>query len=67
MITMDPEDRLHLIKLLAQDKAWDAVVEVGQALLDHYYPASVFDGSSGDSGPDYIVALRNALARVKGN
>ena len=64
---MDPEDRLHLIKLLAQDKAWDAVVEVGQALLDHYYPASVFDGSSGDSGPDYIVALRNALARVKGN
>jgi len=64
---MDPEDRLRLITLLAQDKAWDAVVEVGQALLDHYYPVDVFDGSSGDPGPEYVVALRNALERIKGN
>jgi hypothetical protein len=62
---MDPEDRLHLIALLAQDKAWDAVVAVGQTLLDHYYPASAFDGSSGDAGPEYVVALRKALERIK--
>jgi hypothetical protein len=34
-------------------------------LLDHYYPASVFDGSSGDAGPEYDVALRKALERIK--
>jgi hypothetical protein len=26
---------------------------------------AVFDGSSGDSGPEYIVALRKALERIK--
>jgi len=62
---MDPEDRLHLIVLLAQDESWEAVVKVGQMLLDHYYPASVFDGSSSDSGPEYVVALRKALERLK--
>lgn len=61
---MCPETRLELIALLAQDKAWDAVVTVGKALLDEYYPAKVFDGSSGDSGPLYVVALREALSRV---
>jgi hypothetical protein len=61
---LDPEDRLELIALLANDKAWDAVVLVGRALLDHYYPKAVFDGSSGDSGPVYVVALREALANV---
>jgi hypothetical protein len=62
---MDPEERLRLIALLAQDRAWDAIVEVGQALLDHYYPASVFDGSSEDAGPEFVVALRRALERLK--
>jgi len=62
---MDPETRLELISALASDKAWDAVVLVGQSLLDEYYPATVFDGSSGDSGPEYVVALRNALKRIK--
>lgn len=61
---MDPERRLELIALLAQDKAWDAVVLVGRTLLDEYYPATIFTGSSGDSGPEYVVALRNALARI---
>ncbi len=63
---MDPEERLELIALLAEDKAWDAVVAVGRALLEHYYPATVFTGSSGDAGPEYVVALRNALARIDG-
>ena len=63
-MSMDAEDRLELIAALAQDKAWDAVVKIGRALLDHHYPADIFTGVSGDSGPEYIVALRNALARI---
>lgn len=61
---MDPEDRLALIALLARDNAWDAVVKIGRALLDHYYPSDIFTGVSGDSGPQYIVALRVALDRI---
>ncbi len=61
---MDPEERLELIALLAEDKAWDAVVAVGRALLDAYYPADVFTGTSGDSGPQYVVALREAINRL---
>lgn len=61
---MDPEERLELITLLARDKGWDAIVTIGLILLDHYYPATVFDGSSGDPGPEYVVALRQALTRI---
>jgi hypothetical protein len=63
---MDSEERLKLIAFLAEDKAWDAVVLVGRSLLHHYYPARIFDGSSGDSGPEYVIALRKALERVGG-
>jgi hypothetical protein len=62
---MDPEERLELIALVAHDKTWDAIVKVGEAILDHYYPADVFTGESGDSGPQYIDALRKALQRIK--
>lgn len=34
-------------------------------LLDTIYPASVFTGKSGDTGPNFIVALREALVEVK--
>ena len=61
---MDPERRLELIALLAKDRAWDAVVLVGRALLDRYYPADIFNGSSGDPGSEYVVALRKALERI---
>ena len=61
---MDPEDRLELIALLARDETWNAVVKVGRALLDCHYPATVFDASSGDAGPAYVVALREALRRI---
>jgi hypothetical protein len=37
---------------------------LGAIFLDEVYPESVFDGSSGDTGPVYIVALRAALANV---
>ncbi len=63
---MDPEERLELIALVAADRGWDAVMAIGRALLDRYYPADIFDGSSGDSGPEYIVALRNAINRIDG-
>jgi hypothetical protein len=33
---MDPEQRLELIALLAKDEAWNAVVLIGRAVLDHY-------------------------------
>jgi hypothetical protein len=59
---MSPEVRLELIALLARDEAWKAIVHIGRALLEEYYPEHIFDGSSGDSGPNYIVALREALA-----
>lgn len=61
---MDPDRRLELIALLARDRAWDAVVLIGRELLDTYYPATVFTGVSGDSGPQYVVALRDALSRI---
>jgi hypothetical protein len=61
---MGPEERLELIGLLAEDRAWDAVLAIGRALLNEYYPGKIFDGSSGDSGPEYVVALRNAIARI---
>ena len=61
---MDPERRLELIAMLAKDEAWDAVILIGTELLDAYYPARLFTGESGDSGPSYVVALRNALKRA---
>jgi hypothetical protein len=62
---MDAEYRLELIGLLVEGNAWDAIVKIGQAILDHYYPADIFTGVSKDIGPEYIVALRNALARIE--
>ena len=61
---MDPERRLELIAMLAKDKAWDAIILIGTELLDAYYPAKVFTGESGDSGPQYVVTLREALKRA---
>ena len=62
---MDPERRLELIAMLAKDEAWNAVILIGIELLDAYYPARLFTGKSGDSGPSYVVALRNALKRAE--
>jgi hypothetical protein len=63
---MAAERRLQLIAMLAGDsagpQAWDAVVLIGRELLDAYYPADVFTGTSGESGPRYVVALRELLA-----
>lgn len=61
---MNPEMRLKLIATIVTNDTWGAILLVGRAILDRYYPASVFDGSSGDSGPDFIVALREAIKRI---
>lgn len=62
---MDAEERLELIQLLAEDRAWDTIVLIGHKVLDHYYPADVFTGVSGDPGPVYVAALRKALEQIK--
>lgn len=38
---------------------------LAQRLLDLRYPADVFDGSSGASGPMFVVRLREAIEEVK--
>jgi hypothetical protein len=47
--------------------SFDALVFIGERLLAEVYPESVFTGESGDSGPQYVVALRDALRRLAGN
>lgn len=59
---MDDDDRLELVRLIASNKNWDTIIMVGRAILDEYYPADIFDGSSGNSGPTYVVAMRQLLA-----
>ena len=54
----DLERRLELTK---------DVVIAAQRLHDRFYPNTVFDGSSGDEGPLYILNLRNALKRLEDN
>lgn len=53
--------------LQAEPEKWsfDVLVLMSRAILAKYYPASVFDGSSGDGGPQLIVALRSALSRLE--
>ena len=43
--------------------SFDTLLWVGRRLLTEHYPADIFNGSSGDSGPEYVVALRKALDR----
>jgi hypothetical protein len=62
---MNLEDKAALIKLLLVDeRPWDAIVAIGRWVLDSYYPEEIFTGVSGDPGPQYIVALREALRRI---
>jgi hypothetical protein len=44
--------------------SWQTLLLVGRRLLEEVYPADIFTGASGDLGPTYIVALRNALAAM---
>jgi hypothetical protein len=62
---MDPETRLELIAMLAHDRSWDVIVRIGQIVLDEVYPANIFTSGSPDTGPRYVVALREALDAMK--
>lgn len=44
--------------------SFDALLYIGERLLAEVYPEKVFTGESGDSGPQFVVALREALRRV---
>ena len=64
---MDPEERLELIKLVASHEDWKVVLAVGEVILANTYPERIFPGISisGDPGPKYIVALREAIKNLK--
>ncbi len=49
---------------LVDQWAWEKVVRIGKRILDIAYPEDMFDGSSGDPGPLYVVALRDALVAI---
>lgn len=71
---MQPEtDRLkaeieHLNEIIRADKpealSFDTLLYIGRRLLKEVYPADIFTGESGDSGPQYVVALRAAIDRI---
>lgn len=46
-----------------ESNVWERVVRVGTVMLDQFYPPDIFTGESGDAGPTYVVALREALKR----
>lgn len=62
-------DEIEALREIAHEEhidKWnfDTLLYVGRRMLEEYYPPSVFDGSSGDSGPQYVVALREAIKRI---
>jgi hypothetical protein len=62
------EERDTALAALREDRAkwgWSVVLYVGRRVLDEVYPADIFTGASGDSGPRYIAALRDALAAIE--
>ena len=49
------------LKEAAEELGWPELVTLTQEILKRTYPESVFDGSSGDMGVTFIVALRDFL------
>ena len=47
-----------------EDPSWVQFIAGAEKWLTKY-PPDIFDGSSGDPGPLFVVALRNALAALK--
>lgn len=57
----------HLWELVHEDPAswsFDTLLFVGRRMLKEVYPPDIFTGSSGDSGPQYVVAIREAIKRI---
>ena len=61
------EKALNLAKEIEQlrDPDWKTYIELTEQWLTHY-PADIFDGSSGDKGPLFVVAVRKALQNLEG-
>ena len=49
-----------------EDPSWEQFINLTTQWLEKY-PPNIFDGSSGDPGPLFVVALRNALAALQEN
>jgi len=57
----------RLSEIVREDPAawsFDTLLFIGRKMLAEVYPPDIFTGESGDSGPEFIVALRRAIARI---
>ena len=44
---------------------WEKMLRIAKRIEREVYPPDVFNGSSGDPGPELLVALRKAIARCE--
>lgn len=47
-----------------RDPDWKTYIEITERWLEKY-PPDIFTGISGDSGPLFVVAIRNAMAALQ--
>ncbi len=53
----------EVFEILTDSCGFDFLLYLGKKILDKNYPTDVFTGESGEAGPNFIVALREALRR----
>ncbi len=56
----------EMFEMLLDNCGFDTLMYIGKKILARHYPKDIFTGGSGDSGPAYLVALREALKQVTG-
>ena len=56
---------LYVYRLFGGHEGFYGLVRFCEDRLAEFYPSTVFDGSSGDSGPVFVVALRTAIANLR--
>ncbi len=55
----------EVFEILIDSCGFDFLLYIGKKILDKHYPEDIFTGVSGDPGPVYIVALREALNQIE--
>ncbi len=55
----------EVFEILMDNCGFNFLLYVGKKILDKHYPEDIFTGESGDLGPKYIVALREALTQIE--
>ncbi len=60
----DCEFNEEMFEMLIDSCGFDTLIYLGKKMLDRHYPESIFTGTGKGSGPEYIVALREALEKV---